>query len=64
MTAPVFTPAPANDVWKRSVYQPGDGDVIGAVRPGSLDIAEVPSRFGNELHYRDGRVVIVSEGAP
>ena len=64
MSAPKFTPAPANDVWKRSVYRPGDGDVISAVRPGSLDIAELPSRFGNELHYRDGRVVITSEVAP
>ena len=64
MSAPKLTPAPANDVWKRSDYIPGDGDVISAVRPGSLDIAELPSRFGNELHYRDGRVVIVQEVTP
>lgn len=27
-----------------------------AYRPGSLDANKLPSRMGNRLHYRDGRV--------
>jgi hypothetical protein len=36
----------------------GTGDLRPPVyRPGSDDAAKLPSRIGNRLHYRDGRVV-------
>ncbi|CAB4199931.1 hypothetical protein UFOVP1356_15 [uncultured Caudovirales phage] len=50
-----LTPAAADNVWKRSTYTPGDGDVIRTMRPGSLTALEVPSIFGNERRFRDGR---------
>ena len=49
------TTAPSRDFRAPGLYQPGDGDVLGAVRPGSLDALELPSRHGDTLHYRDGR---------
>lgn len=50
-------PPYASNLFKRDIYQPGDGEVLGAVRPGSLDALELPSKIGNKMHYRDGRVV-------
>lgn len=49
------TPAAKNDLWRRSTYQPGDGDVVSATRPGSLDALKLPSLYGQERRYRDGR---------
>lgn len=46
---------PSNDLWQRGTYRPGDGEALGAVRPGSLDALALPSRYGDTLHYRDGR---------
>lgn len=53
-----LTPPPALDIWNLSTYRPGDGDVITATRPGSLDALAPPSRFGDERRYRDGRVEV------
>ena len=52
-------PPYASNLLKRPTYQPGDGEVLGAVRPGSLDSLELPSVFGNRKHYRDGRVEMI-----
>ena len=49
-------PPYSTNIFKRDTYQPGDGEVLGAVRPGSLDALELPSLFGNRKHFRDGRV--------
>ncbi len=48
--------APANDIWKRGVYRPGDGDRATPTRPGSLDAKVLPSVYGEQLRYPDGRV--------
>lgn len=53
-----------NDVFKRPTYAPGDGEVIGAVRPGSQDALEIPSLFANKRIYRDGRVEPVVQHLP
>ena len=55
MTAPTKTPSPNLDVWSRDTYRVGDGEVLGAVRPGSQDHEQVPSLIGNQRSYRDGR---------
>lgn len=34
---------------------------IEAVRPGALDFLQCPSRMGNRLYYRDGRVEHIGE---
>lgn len=52
-------PPYAPNIFKRDTYTPGDGEVLGAVRPGSLDALELPSLFGNRKHFRDGRVEII-----
>lgn len=52
-------PPYASNIFERPTYTPGDGEVLGAVRPGSLDALEVPSLFANRRIYRDGRVVDV-----
>lgn len=54
-TQPQYTP----NIFKRDTYQPGDGEVIAAVRPGSQDALALPSKIGNKMHYRDGRVEVV-----
>ena len=43
------------EVYLRPTYM---GSELGdnCVRPGAYDSLELPSRFGNALHYRDGRV--------
>lgn len=56
--------APSSDIFKRPIYTPGDGEVIGAVRPGSQDALEVPSLFANKRIYRDGRVEPVVQHLP
>ena len=56
MNKPIpLTPPPQNDLFKRPVYKAGDGDQATAIRPGSLDGLQIPSRMGDTLHYRDGR---------
>ena len=52
-------PPYSTNIFKRDTYQPGDGEVLGAVRPGSLDALELPSLFGNRKHFRDGRVEVI-----
>lgn len=32
-----------------------------AIRPGADDALEIPSRYGDRLHYRNGRVVFISK---
>ena len=55
---------PASNIFKRDTYTPGDGEVRGAVRPGSQDALEVPSLFANKRIYRDGRVEPVVQHLP
>ena len=55
MTAAKKVPSPELNVWSRDTYRVGDGEVIGAVRPGSQDHEDVPSLIGNQRCYRDGR---------
>jgi hypothetical protein len=38
---------PASDLWRRSIYRTGDGEVLQQPRPGSLDFLKWPSR-GNK----------------
>lgn len=52
------------NIFQRDTYQPGDGEVRGAVRPGSLDALEVPSLFANRRIFRDGRVEPVIQHLP
>jgi hypothetical protein len=35
---------PASDLWSRDTYRVGDGEVRGAMRPGSEDAMKLPSR--------------------
>lgn len=46
-----------SDLFARPPYRTGDGEVVVPPRPGAQDALDVPSRFGDELRYRDGRVV-------
>ena len=55
---------PSDDVFKRPTYKPGDGEVIGAIRPGSQDALAIPSLFANRRMYRDGRVEPVVQHLP
>lgn len=52
-------PQYASNIFERDTYLPGDGEMIAAVRPGSQDALELPSKIGNKMHYRDGRVEVV-----
>ena len=56
--------SPVNDIWKRSTYRTGDGEVLGAVRPGSLDALALPSRLGDTLSYRPGQQARPEPKAP
>ena len=48
-------------VTNASSSQPYDGAELRAhVRPGALDALALPSRMGNRLHYRDGRVEVLA----
>lgn len=58
MNDKILSPYVTN-IFNRDTYQPGDGEVLGAVRPGSLDALELPSLFGNRKHFRDGRVEMI-----
>lgn len=59
MSSTKTMPPYASNIFERDTYTPGDGEVLGAVRPGSLDALELPSVIGNRKFYRDGRVVDV-----
>lgn len=59
-TQPQYTP----NIFDRDTYLPGDGERIGAVRPGSQDALAVPSLFANRRIYRDGRVEPVVQRVP
>jgi len=53
-------PSPyTTNIFERDTYTPGDGEVRGAVRPGSLDALKLPSLFGNRKHFRDGRIEMI-----
>lgn len=41
---------------QRDVYHPG----WTSLRPGANAALEIPSRVGNRLHYRDGRVEVAA----
>lgn len=53
-TLPQYT----SNIFERDTYMPGDGEVVAAVRPGSKDALDLPSKIGNKLHYRDGSVQV------
>jgi len=55
MSAPTRALPPDLNIWERDTYRVGDGEVLGAVRPGSQDHEQVPSLIGNQRSYRDGR---------
>lgn len=55
---------PSDDIMKRPVYVPGDGEVRSIARPGSQDALAVPSIFANSRIYRDGRVEPVVRHLP
>lgn len=57
-------PPYASNLFERDTYKPGDGEVLGAVRPGSLDALDVPSLFANRRIFRDGRVELVVQHLP
>lgn len=62
--AAMFAPRSHKGPPQRS-YTPGESSYQGtelepyAGRPGAMDACALPSRMGNRLHYRDGRVETV-----
>lgn len=62
--AAMFAPRSHKGPPQRS-YTPSEGNYQGtelepyAGRPGAMDACALPSRMGNRLHYRDGRVETV-----
>lgn len=48
---------------RRDVYDPIHDIAAPAARPGAEDALAIPSRIGNRLHYRDGRVVDMCIGS-
>lgn len=52
---------PARNLWRANTYDPAQDTC--PVRPGADDALALPSRIGNMLHYRDGRVVVMGGAA-
>lgn len=48
--------AKVDATWKNGTY---DAAELATVRPGADDFLALPSRVGDRLHYRDGRVECV-----
>lgn len=65
------TPAAAAKPFRPSVNHYQGAELTSSARPGSMDALAHPSRFGNTLHFRDGRItdlagnpIPTSQGAP